>query len=425
MTSDWSSSELDLSRHDVPRPEYPRPDFQRGTVEGLDWINLNGLWDFEFDPDNIGVGQGWYKNDDRLTQSIVVPFAWESHLAWDEGHLASNDNWFSKHAFRQPEKVNHANYRDQERHEIGWYGTMVDIPTHWTSKQVILHFCASDWETRVWVNGRFAGTHEGGYDAFSFDVTAFCTSSETAHIVVRVYDPNDHRAQPGGKQINWYARTSGLWQAVYLEPRPRQYIRCVHITPDIDTGKAVFDVDADHTDQAQIHIVTKAPDGSELQTDGISNGAPFELSIPDPICWSPETPHLYEVAVELIVDGKTVDRVRTYFGMRKVSVDVLPGTDTRYIFLNNKPVYLCGALNQSFNPWGIYTFPSDESIQKDLQRALDFGFNFLRLHIKIEEPRFLYWADRMGVLLMCDIPNFDHPGYGAEAQERWEATMRA
>lgn len=425
MTSDWSSSDLDLSRHDVPRPEYPRPDFQRGTVEGLDWINLNGLWDFEFDPDNIGLDQGWYKNDDRLTQSIVVPFAWESHLAWDEGHLASNDNWFSKHAFRQPEKVNHANYRDQERYEIGWYGTLVDIPTHWTSKQVILHFCASDWETRVWVNGRFAGTHEGGYDAFLFDVTAFCTSSETAHIVVRVYDPNDHRAQPGGKQINWYARTSGLWQTVYLEPRPLQYIRRVHITPDIDTGKAIFDVDADHTEQAQIHIVTTAPDGSEFQTDGVSNETPFELSIPDPICWSPETPHLYEVAVELIVDGKTVDRMRTYFGMRKVSVDVLPGTDTRYIFLNNKPIYLCGALNQSFNPWGIYTFPSDESIQKDLQRTLDFGFNFLRLHIKIEEPRFLYWADRMGVLLMCDIPNFDHPGYGAEAQERWEATMRA
>ena len=425
MSAGWSSTHLDQSRHEVPRPEYPRPDFQRGTVEGLDWINMNGIWDFEFDPDNIGEDQAWYKSDACLTTAIVVPFAWESHLAWEEGHLASNENWYSKHAFRHPAQVDHTNYKDQERFEIGWYGTMVDIPSHWSSKQVILYFGASDWETKVWVNGHYVDEHEGGYDAFSFDITEYAPPGGMAHIVVRVYDPNDHKAQPGGKQIDWYARTNGLWQTVYLEPRSQQYISRIHITPDIDKEEAVFDVDTLHIDQAHLNFVITAPDGKLLKNEGPSNGRSHPLAIPGPMLWSPQTPHLYEVSVELEISGKVVDRVQTYFGMRKVSIDFLPDTDVKYIFLNNKPVYLLGALDQSFNPWGLYTFPTEESMRMDIQRAIDFGFNFLRLHIKIEEPRFLYWADKMGMLLMCDIPNFHEAGYGPKAQSRWEFAMRA
>ena len=430
MSSPWYQNDLDPSRTATPRPEYPRPDFRRGASEGFDWINLNGVWAFEFDADDRGEREEWYRGAVPFSQSIVVPFPWESHLAWDEGHLASNENWYSTRAFLDPDTVDNSNYIKQPRHEIGWYLNAVTIPVYWSEKRTILHFGAVDWQAKVWINGQLVGTHEDGYSPFSFDITDACRAGETAFIAVRVYDPNNHRAQTAGKQIDWYARTSGIWQTPFLEPRPATHISRIHIVPDIDACRASVRVDIDNTLQAdttvgayRLRMTITAPDGRSFEHEGPYDTQPVEIDLPHPLLWEPDTPHLYEARVELLNETEAADCVRTSFGMRKVSVDMLPGTTTNYIFLNNHPMYLLGALNQSFNPWGVYTFPSDAAIQDDLRRTRAFGFNFLRIHIKIEDPRFLYWADRMGVLLMCDIPNFDT--YCPEAHERWENTLRA
>lgn len=422
----WYHPDLDISHSEMPRPEYPRPDFQRGTTEGLDWLNLNGVWAFEFDPDDRGERELWYEELPDFSRVIVVPFPWEAHLAWEDGELASNDNWFSKHAYLEPEKVDNNNYRKEARHEIGWYSTQIDLPTHWGEKDALLCFGASDWETKVWVNGQFAGAHTGGYDPFSFNITPFAAPGSTAVIVIRVYDPNDHRAMPGGKQLNWYTRTSGIWQTVYVEPRPRRHLSRIKITPDIDAETATFRITVNGPGTAHtLRITVTGPDSVPIVLTGTTNGTPVVVPIASPLLWSPETPHLYSATVDLLDGTRPQDRVTTYFGMRKVSTGYLPDTQTNYIFLNNRPIYLLGALNQSFNPWGVYTFPSDEAIQEELRRTKAFGFNFLRLHIKVEDPRFLYHADRLGVLLMCDLPNFDDAGYRPEAHARWEALLRA
>lgn len=426
LSRSWFQPDLDASHASMPRPEYPRPDFQRGAVEGFDWLNINGVWAFEFDPEDRGEHEGWYTYGRAFSQTITVPFPWESHLAWDEGRLASNDNWFSRRAFLDPDGVDPANYQKQPRHEIGWYRHTVTIPAHWGDRHIILHFGAVDWAAKVWVNEQPIGMHVGGYTPFWFDITDACEPGEPALIVVRVYDPNDHSVLPGGKQINWYARTSGIWQTVFLEPRPSSYISRVHITPDVDRARASIRMHTEgKTPHSRLRITISGPDGRVFTREAPAGEETLQdIDIPDPLLWEPDAPHIYEAVAELLSGATPVDRVRTSFGMRKVSVDTLPDTSTRYIFLNNRPVYLLGALNQSFNPWGVYTFPSDEAIQEDLRRAKAFGFNFLRIHIKVEDPRFLYWADRLGVLLMCDMPNFDSSGYGIDAQMHWETLLR-
>lgn len=352
MSPAWYAPDMDFSFGEMPRPEYPRPDFKRGQTEGIDWLNLNGVWSFVFDPNDEGEREAWFHTPPSPTRSIVVPFAWESHLAWEEGHLASNDDWFSRHAFLDPDAVDVSNYRTEPRHEIGWYLTQTVVPAHWGDQRIVLHFGASDWETKVWVNGQYAGVHQGGYEPFSFDITPFCTAGATTAIVVRVFDPNDHAALPGGKQLRWYARTSGIWQTVFLEPRPVEHIVGVRITPDIDTQTATFVIDAEGTlHDGRVRLTISSPAGTEIVQEAALTG-PIVVPIPNPLLWSPDTPHLYTAAVELLDGGRPLDRIDTYFGMRKVSIDTLPGTTTRYIFLNDRPVYLLGALNQSFNPWG-------------------------------------------------------------------------
>ena len=212
---------------DMPRPEYPRPDFQRGTSEGIDWICLNGTWEFAFDPDDIGEENQWFAlrsptADSPWTLQIQVPYPWESLAAWGEEEQADNATYLSKNAYVTPEDVTcggldrEGNYRDEPRHTIGWYRKRVSIPENWGDKRVILKFGAVDWETTLWVNGKMIGKHENGYLPFEFDITDALTPGESALIVVRAYDAQDHGEQLAGKQIGWYVRTSGIWQTVYL-----------------------------------------------------------------------------------------------------------------------------------------------------------------------------------------------------------------
>ena len=428
---------------DTPRPEYPRPDFQRGTSEGIDWICLNGTWEFAFDPDDIGKENKWYSpeptNDSPWTMQIQVPYPWESLAAWGEAEQASNENYLSKNAYLNPEEVTcggldrEGNYRGEPRHTIGWYRKVVSIPENWGDKRVILNFGAVDWEATVWVNGNPIGTHENGYLPFEFDITDALTPGETTLIVVRAYDAQDHGEQLAGKQIGWYVRTSGIWQTVYLEPRSATHVAQCHITPDIDNATATFSVHIDgDVENTELSLRWNCDELSGAVKVS-SSDTQFTVSIPSEQLrlWDVDTPNLYDVTLELVAEDAVIDRIFTYFGMRKVSIAKAPGSppatgegggDYQYIYLNNRPIYLLGALNQSFNPEGVYTFLTDEAIRTDVERAKEFGFNFLRLHIKVDEPRLYYWADKLGLLFMCDIPNFGT--YTEKAKARFEQTLR-
>src|SRR4051812_27608578 len=227
-----------------PRPEYPRPDRQRGTVEGLDWLNLNGPWEFRFDPDDGGVEQQWFRpSQPAWREQILVPFCWESLAAWGEGDAAGNDHYYSNRVFLDPLSVNRNNHRSAPRYEIGWYRRTVEIPDGepWKDKRIILTIGAADFFTDCWCNGIHLGHHEGGYIPFEFDLTdAIATrpGTRTALIVLRVEDPMDNSEQPVGKQWRWYTTTSGIWQTVYVEPRSAAYIESFRIIPDIDAGTA-------------------------------------------------------------------------------------------------------------------------------------------------------------------------------------------
>ena len=438
---------------DIPRPEYPRPDFQRGTSEGIDWVCLNGTWEFAFDPDNIGEDHRWFAPESTdtaaWTRHIQVPYPWESLAAWGEAAQADNENYLSKNAYLTPETVTcggierEGNYREAPRHTIGWYRKTVSVPETWNGKRTILTFGAVDWHAKVWVNGEYIGEHENGYLPFELDITDALTPGEPACIVVRAYDAQDHGEQLAGKQIGWYVRTSGIWQTVYLEPRNVTHIKTCLITPDIDNSTATLDItiEGEISADTTLHWQCVSPvdaTGSILkghmpaETDGQRTAAPggtnathtIRIDIPEEHLhlWDVDTPYLYDVTLTLTAGESLIDRVFTYFGMRKVSIAKAPGGDYQYIYLNNRPVYLLGALNQSFSPEGVYTFLTDEAIRRDIERSKEFGFNFLRLHIKVDEPRLYYWADKLGMLFMCDIPNFGD--YTAKAQARFEETLR-
>ncbi|MYC78631.1 glycoside hydrolase family 2 [Candidatus Poribacteria bacterium] len=420
---------------DIPRPEYPRPDFQRGTSEGIDWICLNGTWEFAFDPDDTGEQNQWFALeptvDSPWTLQIQVPYPWESLAAWGDEEQADNVNYLSKNVYLNPEEVTcggldrEGNYRDEPRHTIGWYRKTVSIPENWGDRRVILKFGAVDWETTVWVNGEIISKHENGYLPFEFDITDALTPGEPTVIVVRVYDAQDHGEQLAGKQIGWYVRTSGIWQSVYLEPRSETHIAQCHITPDIDNASATFTVKIDGYKENTGLKLRWNCDGLAGTVEVSGSETHWTLTIPAEQLrlWDVDTPHLYDVTLELLEDHNLkIDRIYTYFGMRKVSIAKAPGGDYQYIYLNNRPIYLLGALNQSFNPEGVYTFLTDEAIRRDIERAKEFGFNFLRLHIKVDEPRLYYWADKLGLLFMCDIPNFGD--YTEKAKARLEQTLR-
>ncbi len=418
-----------MIRTETPRPEYPRPDFQRGTSEGIDWINLNGTWEFAFDPDDVGEKEEWFlPNASDFPLQIQVPYPWESLAAWGEEERADSATYLSTNAYLKPEEVTcgglsrEGNYRGEPRHTIGWYRRTVSIPENWGDNRVILKFCAVDWKTTVWVNGKAIGENENGYLPFELDITDALTPGKPAHIVVRAYDAQDHGEQLAGKQIGWYTRASGIWQPVYLEPRNATYIKQCHITPDIDNSNATFDVTIDGEIASGTEIQWECEDMSG--SVDASENLQFTVKIPPEKLrlWDVDTPNLYNVTLKLVSEKSIIDRVYTYFGMRKVSIEKAPGGDYNYIYLNNRPIYLLGALNQSFNPEGVYTFLTDEAIRTDVERSKEFGFNFLRLHIKMDEPRLYYWADKLGLLFMCDIPNFGN--YTDLAKDRFETTLR-
>ena len=359
----------------IPLMEHPRPDFQREM-----WQNLNGPWSFRFDSLNIGENEKWYTNTAGFNKMIIVPFPWGSKLSGVDDEA-----------------------------EIGWYSRQIEIPSEWENKKVFIVFGASDWITTAWLDGQFLGTFRGGYTPFEFDITSFIKKGQKQQLVVRVDDtPFPHKLE--GKQ--GYGQAKGIWQTVYLDARGECFIKSIKFTPDIDqqtvTVKANISQKASANTSFKLYFLTGNQTDPEVVrkfTEGTEE-LTFQVPIEKMELWDLNNPFLYDVEAAVFESDDESDRVKSYFGMRKISIIPLPGTDIPYISLNNKPIYLQMALDQSYHPDGFYTFPSDEFMKDEILRSKRIGLNANRIHIKVEVPRKLYWADKLGLLIMADVPNF-------------------
>ncbi len=421
--------------HPIPRPEYPRPDRQRGQVEGVDWLNLNGPWQFRFDQNRSGVTSRWQNGQEDWQDQIIVPFCWESLAAWGEGDGAGNDHYYSTRCFVSPVDVTKENHRSAERYEVGWYKREILVPQDgaWEGKRVILTIGAADFFTDCWCNGVHLGHHEGGYVPIEFDLTDALSDPEPdgsrrGLLVVRVEDPMDNREQPVGKQWGWYTTTSGIWQTVFVEPRAAQHVKSFRIIPDIDTSSVSFEATCVGRDSdMRVTVEIAPPQGESLTIDleGERELVTGEAELHPLVLWDTNNPQLHHVVFKLSdAEGKTLDEVRGYFGMRKISTS--PADDGPSILcLNNEPIYLRGALYQSYHPEGVYTAANAATLYNDLAFAMRMGFDFLRIHIKLDDPILLYYADTLGILLMQDFPNFGEGGDTPLGRRRFEEMMRA
>jgi hypothetical protein len=359
----------------IPLPEHPRPDFQREQ-----WLNLNGWWNFRFDPGNSGENEKWFNNPGTFDKKILVPFPWGSRLSGVDNEA-----------------------------EIGWYSRTIEVPDNWSGKRTFIVFGASDWITTAWLDGHKLGSFQGGYTPFEFEITQYIRKGEKQSLVVSV-DDSPFPFKLMGKQ--GYGEAKGMWQTVYLDARGRNFVRSVRFTPDIDKQKAIVNVSVNEPATGNTAVKIRFLNCSQTNpiiTRNLERGtteASFDIPIEKMRLWDLDDPFLYNVKVSVLEADQELDCIQSYFGMRKISVTNLPGTKYPYIALNNKPVYLKMCLDQSYNPDGFYTFPSDEFMRDEILRSKRIGLNANRIHIKVEVPRKLYWADRLGLLIMADVPNF-------------------
>lgn len=408
---------------------HPRPDLHRGLQEGSDWLDLNGIWEFRFDPHDTGRQQQWHKPDAQFDRRIRVPFPWESHAAWGTEAAAGCDNYASSQVLLQPDAQQPSDPEQRRRHTIGWYRRYFAVPDLWGGRRVVLHMGAVDWEVEVWLNGQGLGELESGYLPVEFDLTDALVEGDNC-LICRVHDPQDAQDRPLGKQHLWYTTCSGIWQPVWLEPRPEAHIDTLRLTPDLADSAVIVETSCMQArPDAQVLVSVCDDEGrrvaeTTLEPQGDSRFRATVPLSPDVTPWAPEHPHLYHVSATLQIGGAQTDTVHSYFGLRQVAVGPVCTDGPNYVTLNGRPVYLKGALDQSYNPWGVYTYPSDGTLRRHLEQALEAGFNFLRVHMKLENPRYLYWADRLGILLQCDLPNFGYEGWSDAALQRHEALLR-
>ena len=353
-----------------PLPEYPRPQMVR-----TNWMNLNGIWQFQAGATNdpVPVGQ-------TLASEILVPFPMESALSGVKQYYPRS-----------------------------WYRRTFTVPAGWSGQNLLLHLDAVDWESEVFINGHSLGIHRGGYDAATYDITPFVAGGGPQEIIVRDYDPTDAAGEPRGKQTLYpggimYTSTSGIWQPVWLEPVPAaSSITSLKLVPDIDHARLAVTANVSgSTGGITVSAVARIGTNVVGRISG-APGATLQLPVPNPNLWSPTNPFLYDLEVTLSNGVTQVDAVASYFGMRKVSV----GTNNGFlkIFLNNQFVFEFGPLDQGFWPDGIYTAPTDLALKSDLETDKALGFNMLRKHIKVERARWYYWADKLGLLVWQDMPS--------------------
>lgn len=366
----------------VPRSEHPRPDFARA-----EWQTLNGPWEFEFDDANRGLAERWFAVAMRkpFARKIQVPYAFQTRLSG-----------IGETAF----------------HDVVWYRRNVQIPNSLrrNNRRVMLHFGAVDYEATVWVNGEQAGAHRGGHVGFAVDITDSLKEGNNATIVVRVLDPSTDRTIPRGKQYwqpksesIWYTRTTGIWQPVWIESVDPLHVKRVRVTPDVDNSQVAIEaILSKPAAGLKLRTTVKLREAIQAQSEvvGMSDRPVAIHKLNEQRLWAPWEPTLYDLTVELIApSGQVLDKVESYFGQRKVSVH------NGQIYLNNSPAYLRLVLDQGYWPESLLTPPTDEAMVYDIKTSKAFGFNGARKHQKAEDPRWLYWADRLGYFVWGEMAN--------------------
>ena len=405
----------------IPRPEYPRLQFRR-----KDWSNLNGEWSFAFDDPDAGLADGWQNtdvvslrsNDSPFERRITVPYCYQSKLS------GIGETTF---------------------HDVVWYARAFEYPSL-GDERLLLHFGAVDYRATVWVNGTQVVSHEGGHTPFSADVTDALAGAGTDNIlVVRAEDPSRDVTILRGKQY-WkeksegifYTRTTGIWQTVWLEPVNRSRINSLRLTPDVDAASIEVEISIEGIEPGMSLCARVEFDGEQVLEDTISvDSSTVERSLPllrrgeapdtphladwpGPALWSPEHPNLYDLQLELLdPDGEVLDRVESYFGMRKI------GVKDGKVLLNDRPLYQRLVLDQGYFPEGILTAPTDEDLRGGIELAKEMGFNGARKHQKVEDPRWLFWADTLGFLVWGEMANAYQysPDYVPRITAEWQEAV--
>jgi beta-galactosidase/beta-glucuronidase len=379
----------------IPRPEYPRPQFVRQN-----WMNLNGEWEFAFDNANQGFYRRWFDGR-RLQNRILVPFPYQSELS---------------------------GINDKGVHEVVWYARSFEVPLEWMGQNILLHFGAVDYSTSVWINGKTIGHNQGGHVPFALDILPYLREGEN-RIAIRVEDRQDPH-QPRGKQsctavpfgIDYYC-TTGIWQTVWLEPLPPFRIDELKITPILEDSSFELDLVL-HAPAGSWRIEVEALDGERVvaraEKTTFSATARLRLQIPDAKLWSPESPFLYNLRLRLFDNDKLWDEAASYAGLREVQLR------DGHLFLNGVQTYLAMVLDQGYWQESYLAPPSDEALRQDVEWIKRFGFNGVRKHQKIEDPRWLYWCDRLGLLVWGEMANAR--AWSSEAEEmllgEWERAVR-
>ncbi len=353
--------------------EYPRP-----IIERQEWLNLNGLWDYAItDLDK--------PSPHKFDGKILVPFPVESSLSGVQKNVGDKKNL--------------------------WYARNFQVPANWKGRKILLHFGAVDWKTEVWINDIKIGSHIGGYTPFSFDITPYLNKTGQQKLTVKVWDPTDRGPQARGKQVSnphaiWYTPVTGIWQTVWLEPVSTSFITTLQTVPDIDKNRLAVKAFVEESKLGDI-IEVKVYNKKDVVAQARANYMyEVEVYLNNPQLWSPENPFLYDLDIALIREGKTIDKIKSYAAMRKISTQ-RDGNGIVRLQLNNKDYFHFGPLDQGWWPDGLYTAPSDEALRFDIQKTKDLGYNMIRKHVKVEPARWYTHCDQIGILVWQDMPNGD------------------